>query len=328
MDKGVSVVVCCYNSAQNLPQTLRHLTLQKISEDVGYEIVIVDNASTDDTKLVALRLWAELGSHINFKIVEEKQPGLSSARRTGVKEAHYEFITFCDDDNWLEENYISEVFRILSSDQSIGAVGGRSEAVSDIPVPDWFEEHKHSYAVGEQASHSGDISQRMFLWGAGLSFRKSLFITAFEKYPSILSDRKGSELTSGGDSELCMRIIMLGYRLFYSNSLKFTHFIQGSRLSKDYREKLYKGFDEAIDILDRYKIIIRQLGKKKLFVAFKSLIIILQIKLFSTNRDLQYEYKKIYYLTGWKLSSFTTADYNIRLLYLHFIFLKKTLINK
>jgi GT2 family glycosyltransferase len=44
---GVSVVVCCHNSASRLPTTLHHLAAQEVPRDLGWEVIVVDNASTD-----------------------------------------------------------------------------------------------------------------------------------------------------------------------------------------------------------------------------------------------------------------------------------------
>ncbi len=53
ISKGVSVVVCCYNSAPRLPETLMHLFAQIVNPDIKWEIIIINNASTDDTLEVA-----------------------------------------------------------------------------------------------------------------------------------------------------------------------------------------------------------------------------------------------------------------------------------
>ena len=55
MAEGVSVVICCYNSAERLPRTLTHLAAQRVSEKLPWEVIVIDNASQDKTGEVALK---------------------------------------------------------------------------------------------------------------------------------------------------------------------------------------------------------------------------------------------------------------------------------
>jgi hypothetical protein len=100
-DDGVSVVLCCYNSVGRLPETLRHLSMQRLPSGCQWEVLLVDNASQDDTAFVASGLWEDLGRPAPLRIVHEPIPGLSSARNAGIRNACYEYVILCDDDNWL-----------------------------------------------------------------------------------------------------------------------------------------------------------------------------------------------------------------------------------
>ena len=98
---GISIIICCYNSAKRLPETLAHLANQQVDGGVRWELILVNNNSTDETEVVAQNLWGALGSPAPLKIFEEPLPGLSYARNNGMKKAIYEVFLFCDDDNWL-----------------------------------------------------------------------------------------------------------------------------------------------------------------------------------------------------------------------------------
>lgn len=255
---GISVIICCYNSSKRIADTLQHLSLQKVSDDIFWEIILVDNDSADATVEAAKEFWGRNGSAAPLKIVNERMAGLSYARKSGIEAAKYEYIIFCDDDNWLCDTYVETAYQIMSKDNFIGAAGGMSDAVTTIDLPSWWNEYKHGYAVGTQAPVTGDCTNDNFLWGAGLIVRKSVMSIIFDdRFPSLFTDRKGNELSSGGDSEICARIILMGYRLWYDERLSLQHFITAERLTEAYRETLFTGHELTRSTMAKYyKVII------------------------------------------------------------------------
>ncbi|RYD45406.1 MAG: glycosyltransferase family 2 protein [Verrucomicrobiaceae bacterium] len=212
------------------------------------------NNCSDDTLDVVRAAWKESGESIPLRIVKEAVPGLSPARIRGLKTANFEYAVFCDDDNWLAPDYASRAFGVMDRNPGIGILGGSSHAVSDVELPDWFDGVKEDYAVGLQSSGgAGDVSGRGYLWGAGMVFRRSVLESIIGKgITSVLSDRKGKELSSGGDSEICKWYLMLGYSLWYDPALKYTHFLERSRLTRDYYAKLKEKQAEAYGLLQIY----------------------------------------------------------------------------
>src|ERR1700719_3404911 len=80
---GVSIVVCCFNSASRLSeafaQTLAHLAAQETTAETRWEVIVVDNASTDDTAQVAQKSWPRQLED-SLQVVGEPRLGLSYAR--------------------------------------------------------------------------------------------------------------------------------------------------------------------------------------------------------------------------------------------------------
>lgn len=255
--KGVSVIVCCYNSAGRIVTTLDHLAKQTASKVADWEVIIVDNSSTDDT----VRVCTDFSQASGFplRICHENEPGLTNARIKGAIEARFDYLIFCDDDNWLSPDYVETVYQFFTTTNEYAAIGGCGEAVfEEGNEPSWFQAHAHAYAVGSQGDSTGDVTPRGFVWGAGMGLRKELFLCATApEFPLLLTDRKGSNLSTGGDSELCLRFIIMGYRLYYNSRLRFKHFIPLSRLSLTYVEKLRHGVKNSQEILLQYWLFIR-----------------------------------------------------------------------
>jgi len=256
---GVSIVICCYNSAQRLPKTLLHLKQQQVPATIPWEVIVIDNASTDQTRQIAIDIWGGY-SGAPLRVVSEPNPGLSNARKCGFEEALYEYISFVDDDNWVASNWIETVFEIMSEHPMVGACGGRSEAIFEIDPPEWYPNFYSRIAVGEQGTVEGDITESHgWLWGAGLTIRKQAWDKLLQKNQSlILSGRRGKVLTSGEDIEICYVLRIHEWKLYYSSRLVLKHFIPSSRLSWDYFYKMVSRNGYTAVVISQYKQYLRE----------------------------------------------------------------------
>lgn len=232
---GVSLIICCYNSASRIAVTLKHIALQKVPAAIQWEVILVDNNSTDNTQNAAQHEWEQHNVPVSFKIVKESKSGLIYAREKGISEAKYEFLLFCDDDNWLEENYIRHAFEIMNANSNIAILGGRSQGNFESNKPIWFENFEKAYVTGKPLEHSGIANVRSYIAGAGMVVRKPVLDLLYAlKFKPLLTGRRGKELLSGEDSEICLLIMFLGYDLYYDDRLQFIHFITANRLSWKY----------------------------------------------------------------------------------------------
>jgi len=250
-ENGVSIIVCCYNSSLRIEETLKYLAAQ-IVNDITCEIILVDNASTDNTSEVARSVWAKIQPNdITLNIVSELQPGLSNARLKGISASGFEFLVFCDDDNWLDANYAQNVYKLFTTNLDVGIIGGWGTAqFEDESVkPFWFDTFYHGYAIGEQAGKEALVDN---VYGAGMAIRKSVLKTITGEYPMFLNDRKKQELSSGGDSEICYRARIAGYKILYTPQLTFKHYITTNRLTWHYLKKLHIGFAKSFVVLNLY----------------------------------------------------------------------------
>jgi glycosyltransferase involved in cell wall biosynthesis len=107
MNRGFSIILCCYNSAALLPETLKSLAALEISPGLPVELLVIDNASADRTAAVAMDSWVRYGEPFPLTIFREPRAGLSFARKAGIRLAGYEYLLFCDDDNRLDPDYLT-----------------------------------------------------------------------------------------------------------------------------------------------------------------------------------------------------------------------------
>jgi glycosyltransferase involved in cell wall biosynthesis len=257
MEEGISVIICCFNSSARLGPTMEHLYLQKNLLVSQWEIIVVDNASTDNTSTKAIEIWNSfVPPKPVLKVVYEPVAGLSSARNKGILESRYKLVLFCDDDNWLEESYIFNALNIMSLSPGIGALGGMGMPVFEKKEPPYFWENQyHLLAVGEQWPREGDITEeRGVLYGAGMVLNKAAYNILVQQYhfQFQVSDRVADNLMSSGDHELCLALRLIGYKIFYSRSLRFKHFIPERRTCISYYKKLFLSFGKSDAMLFVY----------------------------------------------------------------------------
>lgn len=249
-EEGISIIICCYNSADKLPATLMHLAKQQLTE-VNAELVIVDNNSNDLTNEIALQLWNKLGSPFPLTIVQEPDPGLSNARKKGIAVSKNNYLVFCDDDNWLAEDYLTIVKNRFDADQNLAIIGGMGFAEFETKAPTWFGQFYQSYAVGAQAPTESAVNN---VYGAGMAIRKDVLHETYHKFGSLLlSGRKEKKLSAGEDSEICLRVKLLGYQILYTDKLVFKHYLTANRLTWTYVKKLHTGFAHSFVPLNIYE---------------------------------------------------------------------------
>jgi len=250
---GVSCVICSYNGAERLPKTLAHIFRQVVAPGIKWELIVVDNASTDGTAKIA-QDFCQKESPIALRVVAEPRKGLSHARHRGFLEARYPIVTFIDDDMSVGSDWVQIVSELFTEQSECGALGGFGEAVFECEPPAWFDTYKDRYVVGPQGDITGDITHtQRLLWGAGLSIRKSAWQNLIKNgFQQLLVDRMGNELTCGGDSELCLAVAMSGWQIWYEPALRYQHYLPKERLSWPYLRRWWRGFGAASVGIDAY----------------------------------------------------------------------------
>jgi glycosyltransferase involved in cell wall biosynthesis len=228
---GFSIVICCYNSEKRISETLKYAFDLSTNEFIKYEIILINNNSTDSTVL-----QAELANNrfnnkfIPFSIINEFEPGLTKARLKGLSEARFEWIIFCDDDNLLDKNYLIAVAKIITSFSSVGIIGGWCRPKLPFFPGKWIESNYAALACEAKPGH-----QRLVQWvfGAGMVLKKRVIKDLDKREIKVLlPDRVGTMHISGGDAELCQLTTFIGYQVVYSPDLILDHAISPDRLSR------------------------------------------------------------------------------------------------
>ena len=244
----ISVCLCTHNpSPVVLDRTVAALAVQRFPA-TEWEMIAIDNASPTPVNPGAFRA---LRGIVPVELVREETVGLTHARRRALGVDRGEILVFVDDDNVLDSGYLGAVKDFLGSHAMAGAVGGRGVARSDVALPEWFDLVSDALAVR-------DLGERPIRFdrdapcGAGLAVRREALVDAFGWPPLLLADRQGSRLSSGGDTELCRRMQLSGWELWYAPTLRFDHWLAPGRFEVAYLESLHEGFGEARASMELY----------------------------------------------------------------------------
>jgi len=141
-----SVIICTYNRAELLAQALESVTGQDFPLD-GYEVIVVDNASTDQTKDIVDQFFDRFS---NVRRITEENIGLSHARNRGWKEARGLFLIYLDDDVRLPDGYLRLAAQVIETVQP-SIFGGPIIPFYSSPKPAWFKDEYTKVMVTDQA---------------------------------------------------------------------------------------------------------------------------------------------------------------------------------
>lgn len=253
----VTVVVPSHNpDLGRLRETLLGLKLQSLAPEL-WEVLLVDNASSAFPHESDYAASAPPG----LRVIREPRLGLTSARLAGIRASRGSAIVFVDDDNVLASNYIEEVARIFAKEPRIGAAGGKSVPVFEIPPEAWHEEFLpllalrdlgDSEQVADNFRPDGSTKNQYPSCapiGAGMALRREaalVWAESIEHDPRRFGfDRSGAALVSGGDNDIVMALLEAGWSVGYFPSLSLRHLIPGARLELGYLARLNRAIQRS-----------------------------------------------------------------------------------
>ena len=237
---GISVIICTFNAYNRIIPTLEAIVNQSIDKNTNCEVLVIDNASNDETAMIVDKFWRQTNSHIPLRIISEPKPGKANALLTGYNEAKYELMLLCDDDNWLHPDYFKIVIGIFEKYPEIALAGGYGIAeFRTDEKPLWFDKWQNNYVCGKHLDKSGFLEINDFrIWGAGSILRKSMWKHILESgFQFVNSTKAGKSL--GEDTEIAYAVMYSGGKLFFDERLWFFHDLSGGRISwKNFLEQM------------------------------------------------------------------------------------------
>lgn len=236
-----TVVIATYNGAKRVGKVLSRLRCQIDTGDIDWEIIVVDNNSTDDTAAVVQQYQLNWPSAIPLRYELEPQQGAGYARQLGTKSANSPLIGYLDDDNlpWL--NWVRSAYQFAQKHPNVGVFGSRIRGKFATSPPEHFERIAALLALTDRGNKPipYNPSAKVLPPGAGLVVRRQAWLDNVPE-DRTLADKFGSR-EAGEDLEVVLRIQRAGWPVWYNAAMWMHHEIPEHRLTKPYLVTLCRG---------------------------------------------------------------------------------------
>lgn len=241
----ISAVICTRNRLPYLRKALDSLNVQTLSRS-QYEIVVVDNGSSDATAAYVL---AQAREWPGLQYVSEPRVGLSAARNTGCRASSGRYLAFLDDDGIATPLWLESICRAFEAGgSSIGCIGGKIDLIWEKDRPPWL----HDALLGPLGKL--DVSPEpmllpdgRYLFGGNFAIAKDLLEAIGGFDPDL--GRRGKRLTSNEEVELQNRLARRGYSRLYDPEIFVYHHARAECISKRWylRRRFWQGASECIE---------------------------------------------------------------------------------
>lgn len=236
-----TVAIPTYNGESRLPELLERLENQLNTEHFSWEIIVVDNNSTDNTAAVVRSYQSKWRIAATLKYYFEPQQGAAYARQRAVKEASGSFIGFLDDDNYPSPTWVRSAWDFGKNHPKAGAYGSQVWGEFEVEPPENFEKIACFLAITKRGAqpHRYEPAMKMLPPGAGLVVRKQAWCQNVPKN-QVLNHLGREALLASEDLEVVLHIQLGGWEIWYNPEMQIYHQIPAWRLQKEYLLRLFR----------------------------------------------------------------------------------------
>lgn len=240
----ISVIICTYNRAKYIYGVLE--SIAKGDYPAGkYEIVLVDNNCTDNTKAEVERFCNNYPDVSLHYFVESNQ-GLSYARNRGISESQGDLLVYVDDDAFVNDHYLSNYAELFARRKDIDAAGGpiipHYEGGAE---PLWMTYHLKRLLTGylNFGDAERDFPGENYPGGGNAAYRRRVF-DIVGKY-NVELGRKGGNLGGGEEKDIFGKMKSAGMHFVYTPGSILYHSIPQYKLEEDYFNRVTCGIGES-----------------------------------------------------------------------------------
>jgi len=236
----LSVVITTYNRSASLQRAVRSVLDQRAPSAGTFELIIVDNNSTDDTRAAVQQMAA---AEPWLRYVFEPRQGSSFGRNAGTHHARAPIVAFTDDDVRVESDWVESILRAFREYPRAAIVGGRVLPMWPLPPPPWLT--LDMWAPLALIDYGPDPivvapERPICLVTANAAFRADALAATRGFMPQFQLDAHAA-LGSVEDHELELRLLRAGFQMVYDPRIVVHADIQPNRLERAYHRRWHTG---------------------------------------------------------------------------------------
>lgn len=299
----VSVIIPTYNRSQSLDRALQSVAELDFPRE-QFEVVVVDNNSSDNTPEVADK-FRNVG--ISLKYVKETRLSFTVARHTGAEAASGKILSYIDDDVIVSSGWLNAVMEVFERDGRVGIVGGPILPVFEAEPPSWIQKYHPMTGWLSLMDRGPNLVETDDAYGPNLSVRKDV-LNLVGGFPADTIGVEGEGrpgvvekiYVGSGDVGLCAKLRKEGYKVMYVPNALVHHVIPPVRLTKKWWRSRLAGEGCYHALTEQYeneegsaKLLVRSLSST--LMAAKSAMRFARCAITKTGKE-RYEFWISYYL--------------------------------
>ncbi|MGI9519093.1 MAG: glycosyltransferase [Pirellulaceae bacterium] len=235
---NVSIAICTWNRSRLLRQTLDHIVQMEIPQGIDWELVIVDNRSTDDTPDVI----KSFSDRLPVKYVFEPEQGHSASRNRAIDEAAGDYILWTDNDVIVNRRWLAAYVEGFGRHPDAGYFGGKIIPVFESEKPEWLEETWNKcravFAWRDLGDEEMELPANVFPYGANFAIRADLqrrfrFDTA--------QGRKAQGMIGNDEIQVLRQIASTGFHGVWLPQASLQHYISDDRATPQFVQSYFVG---------------------------------------------------------------------------------------
>ena len=244
-----SVAIPTYNGGNRLAAVLECLQWQLNTSDLSWEVIVVDNNSTDDTSDVVKHYQRTWRRQAPLRYAFEPKQGAAYARQKAIRVAASPLVGFLDDDTLPGMTWLISAYRFAKEHPQAGVIASRIRGNFETNPPKNFERIAALLALTERGSEPLVYvpSQKVIPPSAGMVVQRQAWL---DNVPPelVLTGRTNTSMLTGEDTESILHIQRAGWQVWYNPQMRLQHQIPSARLTRQYLQKLCHGIG-----LSRYR---------------------------------------------------------------------------
>lgn len=252
MNIRISVAVCTHNRASYLRKAIRSLLAQTLDPSL-FEILIIDNASTDETRDV---IESERPDTPAYRYINVPEVGVSHARNAGWQNARAKYVAYLDDDAIATPQWLERMLDFLeNAEPQPGVVGGKIEPIWELPRPAWLSDRMAgALSIVNWSEKPIIMTDKHWIAAANIGFPRSVL----EEIGGFRADlgRRGSCLLSNEEIFARLQIERNGHACYYNPEIVVEHHVHASRVNQSWfkRRSYWQGISETVMNKDGFNL--------------------------------------------------------------------------